>query len=153
NFNFLTKMCTTQMREAALRMVCTAKASGARVVVNGSDPADHADLYLQAGADAVILGETEVTLPDLLEAWEGGRDLARVAGLALPDGRGGVKRTSVRPFVEALDALPFPAWELVDVARYRAAWTEAHGRLSWNAVTTRGCPFHCNWCAKPLYGV
>src|SRR5262249_53171304 len=41
NFNFLTKMCTTQMREAALRMVCTAKASGARVVVNGSDAADH----------------------------------------------------------------------------------------------------------------
>jgi anaerobic magnesium-protoporphyrin IX monomethyl ester cyclase len=58
----------------------------------------------------------------------------------------------VRAFVESLDALPFPAWDLVDVARYRAAWTPAHGRMSWNVVTTRGCPFHCNWCAKPLYG-
>jgi anaerobic magnesium-protoporphyrin IX monomethyl ester cyclase len=156
NFNFLTKMCTTRMREAALRMIAAAREAGCLVLVNGSDASDHADLYLGAGADAVILGETEVTLPDLLEAWKQGRDLASVAGLALPaPTRGGapiVRKTPPRPFVEELDALPFPAWELVDVARYREAWTAAHGRLSWNAVTTRGCPFHCNWCAKPLYG-
>jgi anaerobic magnesium-protoporphyrin IX monomethyl ester cyclase len=148
NFNFLTKMCTTRMREAALRMITAAKASGARVVVNGSDAADHAELYVGAGADAVILGETEVTLPDLLDAWESGRSLEHVAGLALPGGR----KTPPRPFVEHLDGLPLPAWELVDVARYREAWNGAHGRLSWNVVTTRGCPFHCNWCAKPLFG-
>ncbi|HUL01856.1 MAG TPA: radical SAM protein, partial [Gemmatimonadales bacterium] len=35
---------------------------------------------------------------------------------------------------------------------YRAAWLEAHGRLSWNMVTTRGCPYGCNWCAKPVFG-
>jgi anaerobic magnesium-protoporphyrin IX monomethyl ester cyclase len=133
-------------------MVRAAKESGARVVVNGSDAADNAQLYLGEGADAVILGETEVTFPDLLQAWESGRDLSHVAGLALLSPTGAVVRTPVRPFVEALDALPFPAWELVDVARYRDAWVNAHGRLSWNVVTTRGCPFHCNWCAKPLYG-
>jgi anaerobic magnesium-protoporphyrin IX monomethyl ester cyclase len=51
-----------------------------------------------------------------------------------------------------LDALPLPAWDLVDAERYRAAWTEAHGRLSWNMVTSRGCPYGCNWCAKPIFG-
>ncbi len=61
-------------------------------------------------------------------------------------------RTPPRPFVENLDALPFPAWDLVDHQTYRRVWTEAHGRFSWNVVTTRGCPYHCNWCAKPLYG-
>src|SRR4051794_36011594 len=46
NFNFLTKMCTTHMREAALRMVTAARDAGCRVAVNGSDAADHPELYL-----------------------------------------------------------------------------------------------------------
>jgi anaerobic magnesium-protoporphyrin IX monomethyl ester cyclase len=51
-----------------------------------------------------------------------------------------------------LDALPFPAWDLVDIQRYRSIWIERHGYFSMNMVTTRGCPFHCNWCAKPIWG-
>ena len=51
-----------------------------------------------------------------------------------------------------LDAIPFPAWDLVDVARYRRLWRERHGYYSMNMVTTRGCPYHCNWCAKPIWG-
>jgi len=51
-----------------------------------------------------------------------------------------------------LDALAFPAWDLVDVEHYRRVWNDAHGRLSWNLVTSRGCPYKCNWCAKPLFG-
>lgn len=151
NFNFLTKMCTLRMREAALRMTATAKAAGCHVAVNGSDAADQPGLYLSAGADAVILGETEETFLELLDAWSAGRDVAGVPGLAHLAG-GTPARTRPRPFVEALDSLPFPAWDLVDIDRYRAAWVGAHQRLSWNVVTTRGCPFHCNWCAKPLYG-
>ena len=154
NFNFLTKMCTTRMREAAVRMLRMARDAGCRVVANGSDMADHPDMYLAAGADAVILGETERTLPELLAAFRGDSpgDLTRIAGLALPGPGGAVIRTPPRPFVSDLDGLPLPAWDLVDVSRYRAAWTRAHGRFSWNVVTTRGCPFRCNWCAKPLYG-
>jgi len=154
NFSFLTKMCTTRMREAALRMIRMAKDAGCRIAANGSDASDHPEIYLGAGADAVIVGETERTFPELLAAFSGEDppDLTRIAGLALPGPGGTVVRTPPRPFVSDLDTLPLPAWDLVDVARYRAAWTAAHGRLSWNVVTTRGCPFHCNWCAKPLYG-
>ncbi len=48
--------------------------------------------------------------------------------------------------------MPRPAWDLVDVERYRAIWLRRHGYFSMNIATTRGCPYHCNWCAKPIYG-
>lgn len=153
NFNFLTKMCTEGMRGAALRMVGAARNSGARVVVAGSDASDQERLYLDAGAEAVITGEVEPTLSDLMDAWHHGRCTDRIAGLVLHGGNGGdCLRTMPRPYLEDLDHLPLPAWELVDVERYRATWRRAHGRLSWNMVTSRGCPYRCNWCAKPIWG-
>src|SRR5690606_38285210 len=57
-----------------------------------------------------------------------------------------------RKVTRDLDAIPFPARDLIDIGRYREIWEKAHGHFSMNMVTTRGCPFHCNWCAKPLYG-
>ena len=51
-----------------------------------------------------------------------------------------------------MDSLPRPAWDLVDVEQYRNAWLDRHGYYSMNMVTTRGCPYHCNWCAKPIWG-
>ena len=56
------------------------------------------------------------------------------------------------PFIKSLDDLPFPAWDLVDVDRYRPIWHGRHGYHAMNVATTRGCPYHCNWCAKPIYG-
>lgn len=154
NFNYLTKMCTLRMREACIEMVRIARASGSRVVVNGSDASDHAAQYLAAGADAVITGPVEPTFAELVELWSVDRDAAvdDVAGLArgLPDGTVGY--TAARAALTDLDALPLPAWDLVDSDRYRAAWRTAHGRSSWNMVASRGCPYGCNWCAKPLFG-
>ena len=56
------------------------------------------------------------------------------------------------PPVAICTPMPMPAWDLVDVARYRDLWSRHHGYFSMNMVTTRGCPYHCNWCAKPLWG-
>lgn len=157
NFNFLTKMCTTRMREAAFDMIGMARKAGARVVVNGSDASDRPHLYLEAGAEIVIVGETEFTLPELLAAWRESRRIDLIPGLILPPKteeveEGNLARTAPRKLVKDLDALPLPAWDLVDPSIYREAWNQAHGRFSWNMVTTRGCPYECSWCAKPLYG-
>jgi B12 binding domain. len=88
NFNFLTKMCTQRNREACVRLIRSAKSAGARVVVNGSDASDDPAFYLDVGADAVILGETERTVLDLLDAWDRApdADLSAIPGLALPAG-------------------------------------------------------------------
>jgi len=154
NFNFVTKMCTAQMRQDALAMVSAARQRGCHIVVNGSDATDQAARYLAAGADAVIIGEVESTLCELVSAWGAGgkASLEDIAGLALRDAGGGVIRTARRRYFDDLDHLPLPAWDLLDHDAYGAAWRAAHGRLSWNVVTSRGCPYGCNWCAKPLWG-
>lgn len=153
-FNYLTKMCLTRMREVALCMVVLARARGAKVVVCSSDASDHASLYLGAGAHAVIKGEGEATLRELLGAWRERRPLTGIAGVILPSAAsdGAPVQTMVRPMLRNLDELPQPAWDLVDMDAYRQIWRQAHGRFSLNISTTRGCPFSCNWCAKPLYG-
>jgi radical SAM superfamily enzyme YgiQ (UPF0313 family) len=157
NFNFLTKMCTTRMRQAAFEMIAAAKSAGARVVVNGSDAIDQTAAYLHVGADAVILGEAEETFLDVTARWsdDPNADLSQVPGLAVAGpaaARSSIRRTPARRSIRDLDALPFPAWDLIDVEQYRVAWTAAHGRLSWNVNTSRGCPYACNWCAKPVFG-
>jgi anaerobic magnesium-protoporphyrin IX monomethyl ester cyclase len=152
DFNYLTKMCLGRMREAAFTMSSLARAAGCLVVVHGSDAADHLEEYFAHGADYVVLGEGEQTLGELLDflvRFTGAR--ADIPGLAYME-EGGIRRTPPRPVLKDLDRLPLPARDLVDVERYRKAWMKAHGAFSMNVATTRGCPFHCNWCAKPIYG-
>lgn len=154
NFNYLSKMCLLNMREAAFKMIEMAKARGCVVIVNGSDATDHLGEYFARGTDAMILGEGEITLQELLAKWEGNeqKELRDIRGLAWRDENGQVRRSMKRDFIRDLDRLPFPAWDLVDIPRYQAIWRERHGYYSMNMVTTRGCPYSCNWCAKPIYG-
>jgi anaerobic magnesium-protoporphyrin IX monomethyl ester cyclase len=153
NFNYLSKMSLLRMREAAFSMIEAARRRGCTVIVGGADMTDHAETYLQRGAHFVLVGEGDQTLVELLTALESDTtDVGSIAGLALQDGSGLIRRTAARPVLNRLDDLPFPAWDLVDVERYRRVWVERHGYFSMNMVTTRGCPFHCNWCAKPIWG-
>lgn len=153
DFHYLNKMCLTRMREAAFTMTRIAKESGCRVIVHGSDAADHAELYLENGADVVVIGEGEATLNDVCSAMLEGREdaISSIAGTAVMK-EGKLLRYAKRVVRTQLDELPFPAWDLVEWERYRKEWISHHGYFSVNMVTTRGCPYHCNWCAKPIYG-
>jgi anaerobic magnesium-protoporphyrin IX monomethyl ester cyclase len=153
NFNYLSKMCLLRMREAAFTMIGMARRRGCRVIVGGSDATDHASLYLDAGADYVLIGEGEITLGEIVdrELRQSHSALESIFGLAfVRDGQ--TVTTPSRSDIKDVDALPFPAWDLVDVERYRAIWYQRHGYYSMNVATARGCPYHCNWCAKPIWG-
>jgi anaerobic magnesium-protoporphyrin IX monomethyl ester cyclase len=154
NFNFLTKMCTERRRSAAFALIAAARRRGSRVVVNGPDSSDRPQLYLLAGADAVLLGEGEAALVEIAAAVSAATpaQLRDIAGIILPDGEMDFDHTTARANQRGLDVLPLPAWDLVDIESYRNAWTKRHGRFSWNMVTSRGCPYACNWCAKPIFG-
>lgn len=161
NFNYLSKMCLLRMRSAAFEMIKMARRRGCTVIAGGADASDHPARYLDQGADFVLVGEGEITLGELLDSISGRRTtpLQDIAGLVYKSSKrtnstlgGEITITTRRPDIRDLDRLPFPAWDLVDVPRYRQIWLERHGYFSMNVATTRGCPFHCNWCAKPIWG-
>ena len=150
-FNYLTKMCLTVMREAAFTMIQLAKQVGSVVIVNSSDSTDHYDQYFERGADYVVRGEGEETLRELLDALDNQKDVSAVTGLAHHQQEISAL-TPPRKVIRDLDELPLPAWDLIDMKLYRDIWMKHHGYFSLNIATTRGCPYKCNWCAKPIYG-
>jgi len=158
NFNYLSKMCLLRMREAAFQMIHTAKSRGCTVILCGADATDHYAEYLEKGADYCLLGEGEETLIELLNQLSGQREagLESILGLAyrslISSSNSPILHNVRRPDISNLDKLPFPAWDLVDAEKYRSIWMKRHGYFSMNMVTTRGCPYHCNWCAKPIWG-
>ncbi len=155
NFNYLSKMCLGRMRHAAFEMIDRAKRRSCIVVVCGSDATDNAGKYIAHGADFVIHGEGEQTLEELTGALLGSNDLRfdDIAGLSFrSETQSGYVSTPRHPLINDLDSLPFPAWDLIDIQKYKEIWLLNHGYFSLNMVTTRGCPFHCNWCAKPIWG-
>jgi anaerobic magnesium-protoporphyrin IX monomethyl ester cyclase len=157
NFNFLSKMCLGRMREAACCMIAAADRAGARVFVAGSDASDRPRAYLDAGADAVLLGEGLESLYQLTERADAAptRDTA-----ALVDGLGGIAFANGGELCLSAGARPVassrhpdaPAFDLIDLERYRRVWRAAHGYFSLNMSASRGCSFRCNWCAKPIWG-
>jgi anaerobic magnesium-protoporphyrin IX monomethyl ester cyclase len=155
NFNFLSKMCLTRMREVAYRILEISVHAGATVLVNGSDASDHALDYLQRGFHCVLLGEAEWTLLETVSQLLNGDEnpFDHVDGLAfLHKHSSELVKTPPRALLRNLDHLPFPSRDLIDTNQYRTAWKQAHGYFSLNIVASRGCPYRCNWCAKPIYG-
>jgi len=90
--------------------------------------------------DAIVIGEGEKTLVELVRAAAEGKDVRHVPGIAFADGNIVVK-TPPRPLIEDLDQLPLPARELLPMARYRALGTPC------TVITSRGCPYSCIFCS------
>lgn len=157
NFNFLSKMCLGKMRSAACEMIAAAHRAGARVIAAGSDVSDAPEVYLRAGADIALIGEGLAALLELLPRLDshpqahGAQLIQGLAGVAtLVDGKlATVKGAQVLP-TPRLDDIP--AWDLVEVERYRTVWLRTHGYFSLNMAASRGCSFRCTWCAKPIWG-
>ncbi|HEY4937142.1 MAG TPA: radical SAM protein, partial [Puia sp.] len=151
-FNYLTKMCLQNMRDAAFKMIRYAKENRCTVIVSSSDSTDRFEIYLNAGADFILLGESEMSLLELTNKLsENAPDYFAIEGLAFKHNKEVVK-TNSRKVLKDLDSLPYPAWEAIDIEPYREMWLKNAGYFSMNMGTTRGCPFKCNWCAKPIYG-
>lgn len=156
SFNFLSKMCLSHVREATLRMIRISRETGIPVIVNSSDATDDPASYLAGGADFVMAGEADNTVEELVKhmLYNDPADAGMIKGIAYqdPNNRDRFIRTVSRQTERNPDSFPFPARDLLDIETYRSAWKKNHGRFSMNMVTTRGCPYKCTWCAKPIWG-
>jgi anaerobic magnesium-protoporphyrin IX monomethyl ester cyclase len=151
-FNYLTKMCLTNMREAAFVMSTIASEMNIPVVISSSDASDHYEKYLDNGATVVIRGEGEVTLAEVIKCFSTSTNNFNITDGIVFRKDGKTCLTRSREVIRNPDKLPFPAWDLIDMDHYKQQWLKNHGYFSVNMSTTRGCPFKCNWCAKPIYG-
>jgi anaerobic magnesium-protoporphyrin IX monomethyl ester cyclase len=104
--------------------------------------------------DVGVIGEGDVTLPELVAAVLGGTPLEDVSGLIIRGPRGGVRRTGPRDLLPDLDILPFPAWDLLpDLGRtYRPAPNAYESLPATSLVTSRGCPGKCTFCDRTIWG-
>lgn len=103
--------------------------------------------------DYGVIGEGELTLLELLEFLREKKDLSTVAGLIFR-GKSGFIRTGSRPFIQKLDTLPFPAWDLLPdyVQTYRPSKIRQIRFPSAYLATSRGCPFQCTFCTNIVHG-
>jgi anaerobic magnesium-protoporphyrin IX monomethyl ester cyclase len=139
-------------RGAVLAISEAAREAGWRVVLGGPEPANYAREYLEAGADAVVPGEGELVLADLLEAFESGAPLHSVPGIVHRGQDGSTVATTARPLIADLDAQPWPDRERIAIERYLDVWRERHGAGSISVITARGCPYRCRWCSHGTFG-
>jgi len=152
DFNYLTKMCLENMRRAILAAVQSAHFEGI-AVAHGSDASDQAETYLQAGFDFVVHRNAEQVVLDMLKNIRDGRTglLSELPSLSFLAGNRYCRNEAARGNYPA-EQLPIPAWPLIDLTPYRETWQRHYGYFSLNVSTAHGCPYRCNWCAKPLYG-
>jgi len=119
------------------------------IVVGGPHPStDPEEVLADEGVDCAVVGEGEATFLDLLDALGAQRPLDQVPGLALRGSDNKVHRTMARDPIRDLDAIPFPAWELVDIERYGAfhGATPVGRRRYMSIFTSRACPYQCTYC-------
>ncbi len=149
---------TTENRFQSFKLVKLAKEARPQAVTVMGGP--HASMAAEdtlshiRDLDIVVRGEGEETVLDLCRAMEGKGEhngISRVAGVSYRK-NGRVVHNSARPPISDLDSLPFAAFHLVPFEKYNFTFeVPGHGLLpAVNIITSRGCPFNCNFCATPI---
>ncbi len=106
------------------------------------------EILSRHAVDFVVRNEPEETARHLVSTINEGGEISSVPGLGFVDKSGQAVLTETRPFIKNPDDLPYPAWDLVDLDRYRLP---IYGRRFLIVSTVRGCPFDCSFCNTHVY--
>ena len=142
---FSTKKTTLELAQA----VKTA-APDCLLVVGGPLPSWAPESFLEV-FDVVAVGEGERTMVELAQCVQQGQKWANVAGLIYQD-NGQIAKTSPREFIQDLDSLAFPTRNLFNNQAYKKYYQDHFGYTTTAMITSRGCPFSCDFCSRPIFG-
>lgn len=132
----------------AMKIARLAKAAGATVVMGGPHVSFFDGEALESGfVDYVIRNEGEYSFRSLIRFLAGEVPIGEVTGLSYV-ADGALARTPAAPFIADLDSLPLPARELLPLRRYKE---KIDGRPMTTMITSRGCPFNCNFCSSSQF--
>lgn len=102
--------------------------------------------------DFAVLGEGELTVLQLIDTIQNNGDLSMVKGIAYRH-EGQLIKTPPRPYVEDLDTLPFPARNLLpELSNYKPTPSAYRNIPQATMITSRGCPYHCAFCDRSVFG-
>ncbi|MCW4001372.1 MAG: B12-binding domain-containing radical SAM protein [Candidatus Bathyarchaeota archaeon] len=103
--------------------------------------------------DIAVCGEGEYAMLEIAQHFEGKTQLSEIRGIAYRQ-NGAVTVNERRPFIDNLDELPYPAYDLVDMEQYLGPSKIGYRSFQTRAismVTSRGCPFNCCFCSVHLH--
>lgn len=98
----------------------------------------YSEILACGDVDAVVRLEGEITMPLILKAWQSGRPLSDIDGLAVRLKDGTIHCTKLRSPIDDLDSIDYPAWDLLAIEKYQQPGI---------ILTGRGCPYHCIFCS------
>jgi anaerobic magnesium-protoporphyrin IX monomethyl ester cyclase len=122
------------------------------LVAGGPQPTSDPEEFLRH-FDVAVIGEGEQTMLELVTEAEGSLNLSKVEGIAYKQSIDGKTRfTPPRRFIQNLDNIPFPSRELFDNEAYKRYYSKNFGYTTTSVMTSRGCPFQCGFCSRPVFG-
>ena len=124
-----------------------------RLLVTGG-PMPSCDPFLFArDFDVVVRGEGENALAEIIAAYEGKTPFDAIQGLTYHIGSNGqFMTTPPRQLETNLDSLPLPARDLLPNSDYIAYWRRKADNATTTIITSRGCPFDCEFCSNAVFG-
>jgi anaerobic magnesium-protoporphyrin IX monomethyl ester cyclase len=145
--------CMFSMKKTALELAQNLRAQlgqGCLFVVGGPLPSWAPESFLGV-FDVVAVGEGEQTMPELVQCVAEHKPMSGVNGLVYRDGDQTV-HTAPRAFVADLDNLPFPTRNRFDNDAYKKYYRKNFHYTTTSMITSRGCPFNCDFCSRPIFG-
>ncbi len=140
------------MRDKSLELARLLREHCDLLVAGGALPTIQPDSFLR-DFDVVVIGEGEQTMLEIAAQLERGGSLSQIKGIAYRDGgTGQVKKTSPRGLAADLDLFPPPSRDLFENDAYQKYYFGKFGYKTTAIMTSRGCPFECDFCSRPVFG-